>query len=152
MKLSELRPAAPKKARKRVGRGNGNNWGRTCGRGEKGQKSRSGYSRRPYFEGGQIPLIRRLPKRGFKSLRPRQYIPVNIYQLEKAFADGETVDVETLFAKGLISKVGDGIKILGHGELTKKLNVYAHAFSATAKQKIEALGGTVSIVGESSEE
>ncbi len=144
MSLHDLENPAPRKQRKRVGRGNGNNWGRTCGRGEKGQMSRSGAHHRPYFEGGQIPLIRRLPKRGFKSYDHQEFSVVNIKALEAAFEDGETVDLEALSDRGLLSNLRNaGLKILGEGELTRRLTVKAHAFSGSAKAKIEAAGGTI---------
>ena len=130
-----------------MGRGNGNNWGRTCGRGEKGQLSRSGATRRPHFEGGQIPLFRRLPKRGFKSRSHKNYVLMNVDELEAAFEAGDTVNVETLAAKGLINKrLDDGLKVLGNGEISKALTVQAHASSASAKEKIEKAGGTLEIV------
>lgn len=142
MDLHSLHNPAPRKKRKRVGRGNGNNWGRTCGRGEKGQLSRSGSTRRPHFEGGQIPLLRRLPKRGFNHPSGTVFQVVNTGALQKLFEDGDTVNVETLQEKGLINKVGDGVKILGKGNLTKKLSCHAHAYSASARAQIEGAGGT----------
>ena len=134
--------SAPRKARKRVGRGNGNNWGRTCGRGEKGQKSRSGSTIRPHFEGGQIPLIRRLPKRGFNNPDHKLFAVVNLFQLDKHFEAGAVVDGEALRQAGLVNKVQAGIKILADDELSKALTVKADAFSAAAKAKIEAAGGS----------
>lgn len=150
MSLHTLTNSNKRQARKRVGRGNGNNWGRTAGRGEKGQKSRSGSTIRPHFEGGQIPLFRRLPKRGFKSRNHKLFAIVNIRDLDTAFADGDSVTVESCQEKKLISKLGAGLKILGDGELTKKLTVTAAAFSTSAQQKIEAAGGTCT-VGEAEE-
>jgi large subunit ribosomal protein L15 len=142
MKLHTLKPTDRRQARKRVGRGHGNNWGRTCGRGEKGQKSRSGYSRRPYFEGGQIPLFRRLPKRGFTNPNHKLWTLVNVRDLDTNFVAGETVDIESLTAKGMIGTIDTGLKILADGEISKSLTVKAHAYSATAKAKIEAAGGS----------
>lgn len=146
MNLSSMRNTTPRKARKRVGRGNGNNWGRTGGRGEKGQRSRSGASRRPYFEGGQIPLIRRLPKRGFNNPNHKFYALVNLRDLDRLFEAGETADVETLSERGMIGKIKAGLKILADGEITKSLTVRAHKFSAAAKAKIEAAGGTCELI------
>ena len=150
MKLNDLNGAEKGRSysrQKRVGRGDGNNWGRTCGRGEKGQLSRSGATRRPHFEGGQIPLFRRLPKRGFKSRNPKSYVLMNVDQLEKAFDAGEKVTLEALAAKGMITKrVGDGLKILGNGEISKKLTVVAQACSESAKAKIEKAGGSIELV------
>jgi large subunit ribosomal protein L15 len=146
MSLHTLNNNNQRQARKRVGRGNGNNWGRTGGRGEKGQKSRSGSTIRPHFEGGQIPLFRRLPKRGFKSRNQQVFAIVNIRDLDEAFADGDSVTVESCKAKKLLaSKLGAGLKVLGDGELTKKLTVTAAAFSESAKQKIEAAGGSCTV-------
>lgn len=145
MKLHELSPTRPRQARKRRGRGEGGGHGGTSGRGNKGQKSRSGFSQRPHFEGGQIPLIRRLPKRGFTSHRHINYAIVNLGRLDKAFAAGEDVNVVTLTERGLIRRLQDGLKILAKGELTKALKVTAHAFSAGAKAKIEAVGGTCTV-------
>jgi large subunit ribosomal protein L15 len=145
MNLHTLKTGNKRQARKRVGRGNGNNWGRTCGRGEKGQKSRSGSTIRPHFEGGQIPLFRRLPKRGFKSRNHKVFAIVNIRDLDTVFADGDTVNVESCIEKKLISTLGAGLKVLGDGQLTKKLTVTAAAFSDSAKQKIEAAGGSCTV-------
>ncbi|OVE77959.1 50S ribosomal protein L15 [bacterium F16] len=145
MSLHTLKTSNVRQARKRVGRGNGNNWGRTCGRGEKGQKSRSGSTIRPHFEGGQIPLFRRLPKRGFKSRNTKVFAIVNIRDLDMTFADGDSVTVESCQAKTLVSKLGAGLKILGDGQLTKKLTVTAAAFSESAQQKIEAAGGSCTV-------
>ena len=145
MNLHTLKNSNPRQARKRVGRGNGNNWGRTCGRGEKGQKSRSGSTIRPHFEGGQIPLFRRLPKRGFKSRNHKLFAIVNVSALEEHFESGDDVNVMTLAQKTLISKIGAGLKILGNGELTKKLTVVADAFTGSARKKIEAAGGSCTV-------
>ncbi|MCK9176968.1 MAG: 50S ribosomal protein L15 [Clostridiales bacterium] len=149
MKLNDLKPVdgATRKA-SRVGRGHGSGSGKTSGRGHKGQKARSGGGVRPQFEGGQMPLYRRLPKRGFNNKRfAKHYITVNVGQLSK-MEEGETVTAELLAERGVISlpKVNDGLKILGDGELTKKLDVKAAAFTSTAKEKIEAAGGTCEVI------
>lgn len=146
MKLNELRPAeGSAKASFRKGRGPGSGNGKTAGKGHKGQNARSGGGVRPGFEGGQMPLYRRMPKRGFNNKRfAPQYIEVNVADLEK-FDNGAEVSAEILRDSGIISlpKVNDGIKILGNGELTKKLTVKATKFTASAKEKIEKAGGTV---------
>ncbi|WP_176012649.1 50S ribosomal protein L15 [Victivallis sp. Marseille-Q1083] len=143
MKLHELAPTpGSRHPRKRVGRGDSSGLGRTCGRGEKGQKSRTGSSIRPFFEGGQIPLFRRLPKRGFNSPDHIEYNIVNLSVLDEHFAAGEVVDSEALSAKGLPGKADRMLKILANGEITKALTVKAHKFSAAAKAKIEAAGGS----------
>jgi large subunit ribosomal protein L15 len=146
LKLQTLKAGSCRKARKRVGRGNGNNWGRTCGRGDKGQKSRSGYSRRPYFEGGQIPLFRRLPKRGFNHPNRTEFALVNLIDLERNFENGEIIDGESLKRKGMIGKSGDNLKVLGKGDVSKSFTVKAVRFSNAAKSKIEAAGGTCEII------
>ena len=142
MELSNLRPAEGSKHSDnfRRGRGHGSGNGKTAGKGHKGQKARSG-APRPGFEGGQMPLYRRLPKRGFKNRNTKEIVGINLGALEK-FEDGSTVSVQTLIESGVVKNPRDGVKILGNGELTKKLNVQANAFSASAKEKIEALGGT----------
>ncbi|OGV35529.1 MAG: 50S ribosomal protein L15 [Lentisphaerae bacterium GWF2_45_14] len=141
MKLHDMHPTpGSRHKRKRVGRGDGSGSGRTAGRGEKGQKSRSGYSRKYHFEGGQVPLIRRLPKKGFKSPDHKEFNIVNVEALEKFFNAGDNVDPEILAQKGIIGKKLD-LKILAEGEITKPLNVKSNAFSAAAKAKIEAAGG-----------
>ena len=146
MKLHELKPAAgSKKAPKRVGRGTGSGLGRNAGKGEKGQNARSGGGVRPGFEGGQMPLYRRLPKRGFTNRNSKDIVAINLSALE-VFENGETVTVETLLEKGIVKNPKDGVKILGNGEFTKKLDVKANAFSASAKEKIEALGGTAEVM------
>lgn len=147
MRLHTLKPRpGAKKSRKRIGRGNGSGHGKTAGRGMKGQGSRSGSSTRPGFEGGQLPLIRRLPKRGFNNARfATSYLPVNLGDLEQ-FEEGATVDEATLRGAGLANGKSDGIKILARGELTKKLTVQASAFSASAKSRIEELGGSCEVV------
>ena len=142
MKLHSLKNTVTRKARKRVGRGHGNNWGRCAGRGDKGQMARSGAVRRPHFEGGQIPLFRRLPKRGFNSPNHKYYALVNLHALDEHFAAGEIVDPEILAAKGMIGKLQSGVKVLADGELSKALTVRAHKFSAAAQAQIEAAGGT----------
>ncbi len=145
MNLADVRAAfIPRKKRKRVGRGHSAGQGKTCGRGHKGQQSRSGGGTRPGFEGGQMPLFRRLPKRGFNNAKFRKiYAIVNIGQLEGAFDEGATVDAAAIRGARLINAKSGPIKILGSGELTKKLNVTADRFSQSAKDKIEALGGKV---------
>ena len=141
MKLNELRPAEGSvKANFRKGRGAGSGNGKTAGKGHKGQNARSGGGVRPGFEGGQLPLYRKLPKRGFKNRFAVNYAVVNVAALNR-FEDGAVVDVEALKAAKLVRKELDGVKILGNGELTKKLTVKATVFSATAKEKIEAAGG-----------
>lgn len=147
MKLHELSPAeGSKKAVKRIGRGAGSGQGKTAGKGHKGAKARSGYSRQAGFEGGQMPLQRRVPKRGFNNIFRTQYAIVNLSSLEERFEAGATVDAESLKACGLIKKELDGIKILAKGELTKALNIKADAVSEAAKTKIEAAGGTVEVL------
>ncbi len=141
MKLNELKNTVPRRPRIRVGRGDGSGFGRTAGRGEKGAGARTGYSRRPYFEGGQIPLIRRLPKRGFNHPTHVEYEVVNLHELEANFEQGAEVTREILLSKGLIAKTKNPLKILGDGDLTKALNVTADKFSKSAKQKIEEKGG-----------
>ena len=141
MNLNELKPAqGSAKAAWRKGRGAGSGNGKTAGKGHKGQNARSGGGVRPGFEGGQLPLYRKLPKRGFKNRFAVNYAVVNVAALNR-FEDGAVVDVEALKAAKLVRKELDGVKILGNGELTKKLTVKATVFSATAKEKIEAAGG-----------
>ena len=146
MELSNLRPAEGSKQSDnfRRGRGHGSGNGKTAGKGHKGQKARSG-APRIGFEGGQMPLYRRLPKRGFTNRNSKDIVAINISALE-VFDNGATVDVDALIEKGIINNPGDGVKILGNGELTKKLNVKANAFSEGAKAKIEALGGTCEVI------
>lgn len=146
MNLSELKPAAGSKHSNefRRGRGHGSGNGKTAGKGHKGQKARSG-APRVGFEGGQMPLYRRIPKRGFKNRNTKEIVAVNISVLER-FEDGATVDVDALKEAGIVKNPRDGVKILGNGELTKKLNVKVDAFSASAKEKIEALGGTAEVM------
>ncbi len=146
MKLHELRPAeGSTKVRKRKGRGHSSGLGKTAGRGHKGQKARSGGGVRTGFEGGQMPLIRRLPKRGFTNIFAKIYSEVNVKELE-VFEPGTVVTPELLKEKGIIRKLNDGVKILGDGELTKNLTVKAHKFSKAAQEKIEAVGGKAEVI------
>ena len=145
MKLHELQPAAGStSATKRLGRGIGSGLGKTSGKGHKGAKARSGGGKRPGFEGGQMPMYRRIPKRGFHNPFRVEYATINVGRLE-IFENGTVVTAETLKEAGLISKVMGGVKILGDGELTKKLTVEAAKFSESAKEKIEALGGKAEV-------
>ena len=142
MKLNELRPAeGSTKASFRVGRGPGSGNGKTAGKGHKGQNARSGGGVRPGFEGGQLPLYRKLPKRGFNNKFATVYAIVNVETLNNNFQDGDIVTLEALLAKKIVRKAYDGLKVLGDGELTKKLTVQASVFSAAAKEKITAAGG-----------
>ena len=146
MKLHELSPAEGSvRDVFRKGRGTGSGNGKTAGKGHKGQNARSGGGVRPGFEGGQIPLYRRLPKRGFHNKFGKTYAIVNVEQLNR-FEDGAVVDAETLLATGILSKLSDGVKVLGAGEITKKLTVKATVFSETAKGKIEAAGGKTEVI------
>lgn len=146
MNLSELQPAAGSKHNDnfRRGRGHGSGNGKTAGKGHKGQKARSG-APRIGFEGGQMPLYRRIPKRGFTNRNSLEIVGINVDALNR-FENDAVVSVETLIESGIVKNPRDGVKILGNGELTKKLNVKANAFSAGAKEKIEALGGTVEVI------
>ena len=144
MKLGELRPNVPSKDRKRVGRGMGSGTGKTSGKGHKGQKARSGGGVRRGFEGGQTPLYRRLPKRGFTNIHAKTYTEVTLTMLNKATT--EEVTAESLIADGIISKANDGIVILATGNLEKKLAVKANRFTKAAKEKIEALGGKTEVI------
>ncbi len=146
LELSNLRPADGSKHSDsfRRGRGHGSGNGKTAGKGHKGQKARSG-APRPGFEGGQMPLYRRIPKRGFHNRNTKEIVAINLEALER-FEDGATVSVDTFIETGIVKNPRDGVKILGRGELTKKLNVQANAFSASAKEKIEALGGTAEVI------
>lgn len=146
MELSNLKPAIGSKHSDnfRRGRGHGSGNGKTAGKGHKGQKARSGATR-VGFEGGQMPLYRRIPKRGFTCRNSKTIIGINLESLE-VFEDGMTITVDTLMEKGIVKHPRDGVKILGNGELTKKLNVKVNAYSASAKEKIEALGGTVEVI------
>ncbi len=146
MKLHELKPAfGSTTAPKRLGRGTGSGLGKTSGKGHKGAKARSGGGKRPGFEGGQMPLTRRLPKRGFFNPFRVEYVAINVDRLE-GFEDGMTVTPVELIQYGLIKKIEDGVKIMGGGELTKKLTVQANKFTATAKEKIEAAGGKAEVI------
>ena len=146
MKLHELHPAeGSTTAAKRLGRGVGSGLGKTAGKGHKGAKARSGGGKRPGFEGGQMPLYRRVPKKGFTNIFRLEYAEVNVGQLE-VFNDGVVVNAELLNAAGIIKKTLDGVKILGNGELTKKLTVKAVKFTGSAKEKIEAVGGTAEVI------
>ena len=146
MDLSNLKPAiGSTKTRKRLGRGHGSGLGKTSGKGHKGQKARSGGSIKPGFEGGQMPMQRRLPKRGFTPLTKKVYALVNLRDLE-LFEAGSVVDVAALSAAGLIGQVGDGVKVLGDGEVSKALTVQAHKFSKSAAEKIEAAGGKAEVI------
>ncbi len=145
MNLSDLKPAEGAKSKRwRVGRGQGSGNGETSGRGQNGQKSRSGGGVRLGFEGGQMPLFRRLPKRGFTNRNTKEIVALNVDRLN-VFEDGETVTIASLVERGVISNPRDGVKILGNGKLEKKLNVQVTAVSAGAKAKIEELGGTVAL-------
>ena len=146
MNLSELKPAAGSKHSDefRRGRGHGSGNGKTAGKGHKGQKARSG-APRPGFEGGQLPLYRRLPKRGFTNINSKEIVAIGLDRLN-VFDDGAEVTVETLMDKGIVSNPKDGVKILGNGELTKKLTVKVNAFSKTAVEKIEAVGGKAEVI------
>lgn len=146
MNLHELSPAiGSKKVAKRIGRGHGSGQGKTAGKGHKGQKARSGGGVRPGFEGGQMPLHRRIPKRGFNNIFAKKIVAVNVAALN-AFEDGAQVDAQALINAGIIKKEYDGIKILSNGKLTKKLNVKANAFSESARQKIEEVGGKAEVI------
>ncbi|KEZ49461.1 50S ribosomal protein L15 [Metabacillus indicus] len=146
MKLHELKPAeGSRKTRNRVGRGTGSGNGKTAGKGHKGQNARSGGGVRPGFEGGQTPLFQRLPKRGFTNINRKDYSIVSLDKLNQ-FEDGAEVTVELLVEAGVISKVKSGVKVLGNGKLEKKLTVKANKFSASAKEAIEAAGGTVEVI------
>ncbi len=147
MKLYELQPAAGSvKDVKRIGRGHGSGTGKTAGKGHKGQKARSGGSIRPGFEGGQMPLQRRMPKRGFNNIFATVYATVNVSALEERFEAGAVVDADALKACGLIKDAKDGIKVLGNGELTKSLTVKAAKFTAAAQEKIEKAGGKAEVI------
>ncbi|MCC8098238.1 MAG: 50S ribosomal protein L15 [Eubacterium sp.] len=147
MKLGELKPAAgSNKDNFRRGRGHGSGNGKTAGKGHKGQKARSGGGVRPGFEGGQMPLYRRIPKRGFKCINTKDIVALNVSLLNEVFDDGAVVDIKALQSKGLVSHPKDGVKILGNGEITKKLTVKVNYYSASAKEKIEAAGGNAEVV------
>ena len=145
--LNNLKPAAGSThKKKRVGRGPGSGLGKTAGRGNKGQKSRSGYSGKVGFEGGQMPLQRRLPKRGFTNIFKKQWIEVTLATLEQSFEAGDQITPETMHERGVIAKGKRDIVVLGTGEITKALTVSAHRFTKGARQKIEAAGGTVNVI------
>jgi large subunit ribosomal protein L15 len=147
MKLSTLKPApGSRQSVKRLGRGVGSGLGKTSGKGHKGQKARSGGGKGPYFEGGQTPLQRRMPKRGFTNIFKKNYVVINLHQLEERFEAGATVTPEALVESGLVKNVRDGIRILGKGEISKALNVKAQGFSKTAEEKITAAGGTIEVI------
>ncbi|MBB6062217.1 large subunit ribosomal protein L15 [Thermosipho japonicus] len=147
MRLSDIRPT-PGSMRKRirVGRGIGSGKGKTSGKGHKGQKARGTGKVHPWFEGGQTPIHRRLPKFGFKNFAKKVYTVVNVEDLERKFNSGDEVTPEKLLEVGLIKKINDGVKILGNGEITKPLTVVAHAFSSSARRKIEAVGGKAEVI------
>ena len=150
MKLSDLHPApGARRPRKRRGRGPGSGLGVTAGRGEKGQRSRSGYSGKRGFEGGQMPLVRRVPKRGFKNPNRKEYAVLNVARFEELAGDEFTPD--GLLAAGTVSRLRDGLKILGNGEITRPITVTAHKFSGVAREKIEKAGGTAMVVGAEAE-
>ena len=146
MELSNLRPAegSTKSDNFRRGRGHGSGNGKTAGKGHKGQKARSGATR-PGFEGGQMPLYRRIPKRGFTCRNSKTIVGINLSVLDR-FEDGAVVDIDALIETGIVRNPKDGVKILGNGEITKKLTVKANAFSESAKEKIEAIGGTAEVI------
>ena len=146
MKLHDLKPAVgATTAPKRLGRGTGSGLGKTSGKGHKGAKARSGGGKRPGFEGGQMPLTMRLPKRGFTNKWRTEYVAINVDRLE-IFEDGQVVTPVELIEMGIIKKIEDGVKIMGNGELTKKLTVQANKFTASAKEKIEAVGGKAEVI------
>src|ERR1044071_8962306 len=146
MNLSGLRPpAGQKKARKRIGRGMGSGHGKTSTRGHKGQRAGTGFGQKRGFEGGQMPLHRRLPKRGFTNIFKKQYAIVNLGRLEKL--EGDSFNADRLIELGVIKKVGEGLKILGTGQLTRKITVEAHQFSKSALEKIQKAGGTAQVIG-----
>ena len=147
MKLHELSPVeGSKKKSKRIGRGHGSGWGKTAGKGHKGQKARSGGSIRPGFEGGQMPLQRRVPKRGFNNIFAKNVVAVNLSTLNRKFNDGDTVDVEALKATGVVKNGFDAVKVLGNGKIDTKLNVKVSAYSESAKAAIEAAGGKAEVI------
>ena len=147
MKLNELSPAPGSvKNRHRVGRGPGSGWGKTAGRGTKGQRSRSGFKMPPWFEGGQMPLQRRIPKRGFHNHFRKYYAVVNVGQLEERFEAGAVIDTAALIEAGLIKKLNDGVKLLGDGELNKKFTIKVVRASKSAREKVESAGGSLELL------
>ena len=147
MFLNELKPAEGSTFKKfRKGRGHGSGNGKTSGKGHKGQNARSGGGVRPGFEGGQMPLYRRIPKRGFKCINSKNIVAINLSLLNDRFEDGAVVTVQSLMDKGIISNARDGVKVLGNGEITKKLTVQVNYYSNSAKEKIEAIGGTAEVI------
>lgn len=147
MKLHDLHPAeGSRQAPVRKGRGTGSGLGKTAGKGHKGQKARAGGGKGPYFEGGQTPLQRRLPKRGFTNIFRKEFVEINVNQLEDRFTAGDVVTPEALIESGLVKNVRDGIRILGNGEISKALTVKAQGFSKTAVEKITAAGGQVEVI------
>ena len=147
MKLHELSPAeGSKKSVKRVGRGHGSGWGKTAGKGHKGQKARSGGGVRPGFEGGQMPLQRRVPKRGFNNIFAKKVVAGNLSELNRKFEDGADVTIEALVNAGVVKNSFDAVKILGNGKVDKKLNVKVSAYSESAKAAIEAAGGKAEVI------
>jgi large subunit ribosomal protein L15 len=147
LSLNNLKPAkGSTHKKKRVGRGPGSGLGKTAGRGHKGQKSRSGYSSRPGFEGGQMPLQRRLPKRGFTNIFKKEWLEISLAKIEESFSAGDEVTPEILHERGLIKKAKHDVVILGTGEISKALKISAHRFTKTAKDKIEAAGGAATII------
>jgi large subunit ribosomal protein L15 len=150
MNLSDIRPpAGQKKSRKRIGRGMGSGHGKTSTRGSKGQRAGTGFGQKRGFEGGQMPLHRRLPKRGFTNIFKKQFAIVNLGRLEKL--EGDTFTVDHLIELGVVKKLGEGLKVLGTGQLTRKITVEAHHFSKSALDKIQKAGGTAQVIGAPSE-
>jgi large subunit ribosomal protein L15 len=150
--LNNLHPApGSTHKKKRLGRGPGSGLGKTSGKGHKGQKSRSGYSSRPGFEGGQMPLQRRLPKRGFTNIFKKQWVEISLAKIEENFDAGDDVNPEVLHHRGLIKKAKHDLVILGNGDVTKKLNISAHRFTKSAKEKIEKAGGTATEIKKAAE-
>lgn len=151
LSLNNLHPAkGSTHKKKRVGRGPGSGLGKTAGRGHKGQKSRSGYSSRPGFEGGQMPLQRRLPKRGFTNIFKKEWIEISLAKIEENFQTGDDITPEILHKRGLIKKAKHDLVILGNGDVTKSLNISAHRFTKTAKDKIEKAGGSANMIQKAS--
>lgn len=147
MKLHELSPAAgSKKDARRVGRGHGSGWGKTAGKGHKGQKARSGGGVRPGFEGGQMPLQRRVPKRGFNNIFAKKVVTVSLSDLNRKFEDGAEVTIDALVTAGVVKNSFDAVKVLGNGKIEKKLNVKVSAYSESAKTAIEAAGGKAEVI------